>query len=130
MRVPLIGLLVALALGCGSAESANGSTSLTVTVWPEGRGAGRTTWTLRCDPPRGTHPRRAAACTALARAKTPFAPVAETAICTQIYGGPDEALVRGTYRGRRVSARFERTDGCQITRWNRLSSVLAAGAAR
>jgi hypothetical protein len=40
-------------------------------------------------------------------------------VCTEIYGGPAEALVTGTHRGRRIWARFNRTDGCRIERWRR-----------
>jgi subtilisin inhibitor-like len=130
VRALPIALLATLALGGGIAQSASESTSLTVTVWSQGRPGPAQSWTLGCSPPRGTHPRRGAACTALARAKTPFTPVPENAICTQIYGGPEEAVVRGTFRGRRVSARFERTDGCQITRWGRVGALLPLRSSR
>jgi hypothetical protein len=29
--------------------------------------------------------------------------------------------VRGTFRGRRVRASFNRTNGCEIERWNRVA---------
>jgi hypothetical protein len=85
--------------------------ALTITVWPGG-GEAAYTHTLRCPSPNPD-------CAALARASRPFAPVPKDVVCTQIYGGPQRALVRGTYGGRRVWARFNRTDGCQIARWNR-----------
>jgi hypothetical protein len=44
-------------------------------------------------------------------------------VCTQIYGGPQEALVTGTVRGDRVWVRFSRRDGCEIDRWNRLAPL-------
>ena len=98
------------------------STSLKITVWPNGRDKASRVATLRCGPVGGTLPRRAAACGRLAKlAGNPFAPVRADAVCTQIYGGPQEALVRGTFRGRRVWARFTRRDGCQIARWDRVS---------
>jgi hypothetical protein len=40
--------------------------------------------------------------------------------CIEIYGGPQVAEVRGTFRGRQVAARFSREDGCQIERWDRV----------
>jgi hypothetical protein len=46
-------------------------------------------------------------------------------MCTQIYGGPEEALVTGSFRGRKVWARFSRVDGCAVDRWNRLSFLFA-----
>jgi hypothetical protein len=52
----------------------------------------------------------------------------ETA-CTQIYGGPASARVTGELLGKRVDARFERTDGCQIERWER-NRVLLGDPAR
>jgi hypothetical protein len=36
-----------------------------------------------------------------------------------------EALVRGTFRGRRVSIRFTRRNGCEIARWNRMAFLFA-----
>lgn len=105
-------------------------TALTITFWPEGPDAGpKLTWTLRCNPPAGTLPRRAEACRRLARIPRPFAPVPADEVCTQIFGGPHVALVRGTFRGRRVWVRLNRRDGCQIARWNRVA-FLFPGASR
>jgi hypothetical protein len=39
--------------------------------------------------------------------------------CTEIYGGPATARVRGTLQGKPVDARFSRTNGCEIARWER-----------
>ena len=99
-------------------------TSLTVTAWPEGqRGGAGKTWTLTCGPVGGTHPQRAKACRALAAVPAPFAPAPEDVACIEIFGGPQEALVRGRYKGRRVWVRFIRQDGCQIARWDRIRAV-------
>jgi len=105
-------------------------TSLTVTVWPEGRGVGeRERWSLRCDPVGGTHPKRRESCAQLARlGRTAFRPLPDDVVCTEIYGGPDDAVIEGTYEGRRVWARFRRRNGCEIERWNRhLPPLPAAG---
>jgi hypothetical protein len=45
-------------------------------------------------------------------------------LCTQQYGGPQVAVVTGTFYGRPVSVTFRRTDGCEIARWNSLSTLL------
>ncbi|WP_255769955.1 serine protease inhibitor [Pseudarthrobacter sulfonivorans] len=45
-------------------------------------------------------------------------------LCTQQYGGPQVAEVTGTFHGRPVRAVFRRTDGCEIARWNSLSTLL------
>ncbi len=42
-------------------------------------------------------------------------------MCTAVYGGPGQALVTGTLAGRKLYARFRRTNGCEIARWQRLS---------
>jgi hypothetical protein len=96
------------------------STSLHITVWPNGEGQGKRGWTLRCAPAAGTLPHRVSACRRLMALKAPFAPVPRGAACTMIYGGPQEALVTGRFRGHLVRARFNRKDGCQIARWNRV----------
>lgn len=108
--------------------AAAGETDLTVVV-DDGSGATKT-WRLTCDPPGGTHPDPAAACEALAaRGETALPPVPPDRMCTQQYGGPETAQVTGTWRGRTVSARFAKTNGCEIGRWNALSGLLP-GAAR
>jgi hypothetical protein len=119
MRAPAALAVVLAVLAPAAATAAAPPTSLKVRVWPEGRGKESTTWTLHCAPAGGTLPRPGRACTSLAAARAPFVPVPTDAVCTQIYGGPQEALVTGRYGTRRVWARFSRTDGCQIDRWRR-----------
>jgi hypothetical protein len=101
--------------------------ALTITVWPEGMDGPHRTWTLRCSPVGGTLPRRVDACARLARLQSPFAPTPKNIACTEIYGGPQVAIVRGTYRGRRIWVRFARRDGCEIERWNRHKFLLPGG---
>jgi hypothetical protein len=96
------------------------ATVLQITVWPQGTGEPSRAWTLRCAPPGGTLPQPGRACRTLAARPNPFAPVPRTSVCTATFGGPQVALVTGRYRDRRVFARFNRRDGCQIARWNRL----------
>lgn len=128
MRGVLALALAAATLGACASGSAGASreTVLTVVYWPEGMQAGeRTVWTLRCSPAGGTLPRPARACRRLAElGARAFAPVPRDVVCTQIYGGPQEARVSGIVEGRRVWARFNRRDGCQISRWNALSPWL------
>ena len=49
---------------------------------------------------------------------------ADTA-CTQLFGGPEEATIKGTIRGNPVDATFSRSDGCEISRWERVAPLLA-----
>jgi len=125
-------VLLAAAVGCGSSDgtaAAEPWARLTITVWPDGGDAGgEQRWTLRCGPLGGTLPQRARACERLSTLTNPFRPVPKDALCTQIYGGPEVALVTGTFRGRQVNARFNRTDGCQIARWNRVAVLFPVSA--
>ncbi|MDG5807573.1 SSI family serine proteinase inhibitor [Streptomyces ossamyceticus] len=100
---------------------------LVVTVRGAGDGVdGR--FELRCHPQGGSHPHTRDACGQLDRrtvwGKDPFAPVAPGTVCTMLYGGPATARVTGIWAGRPVDARFDRGNGCEITRWNSLVPVL------
>jgi hypothetical protein len=124
MRLALA--LAAVALAVTPAQAAGGETSLRATLWPKGMAAaGKVVRTLRCDPPGGSAPRPVAACRAVAAAgRAAFRPIPPDAACTQIYGGPAVALVTGRLDGRRVWARFDRENGCEIDRWQRLVLLL------
>ena len=50
-------------------------------------------------------------------------------LCTQQYGGPQVAVVTGTFHGRQVESVFTRTDGCEISRWNAMAPLLGGGTA-
>ena len=106
----------------GAVTPPKGRISLTITTIPNGNKprAGQRTYILRCRPAGGSLPRRNTACSKLLQVQNPFAPVPPGQACTEIYGGPQEAIVSGTYGGKRVQARFTRVDGCQIARWNRV----------
>jgi hypothetical protein len=108
-----------------SAGSAS-DTRLTVTYFRDGGNrATRARWILTCSPTDGTHPRPAAACAVLGRlGRSVFAPVPPETACTEIYGGPQVAIVSGLVAGRKVWARFRRDDGCQLKRWERAGALL------
>jgi hypothetical protein len=53
-----------------------------------------------------------------------LAPPAGDQACTQLYGGPQTASISGTLRGEHVDARFSRTDGCEIARWEHVRPLL------
>ncbi|MFC0601820.1 SSI family serine proteinase inhibitor [Streptomyces palmae] len=86
------------------------------------------TYTLDCHPTGGTHRAAQAACDRLDEAtrwgRSPFAPVPAGATCAMMYGGPATARLVGTWAGRPVDARFSRSDGCEIARWNQLVPLL------
>lgn len=44
--------------------------------------------------------------------------------CTQIYGGPQRARIRGEVNGRSIDVVIQRNNGCGINDWNALRGVL------
>jgi hypothetical protein len=112
------GLIVA-AGGCGgdsdSASKGRRTADLTVTVWPQGPDGPSRRHRVVC--PGGP------ACRGLSAAR--LRPVRRDAACTQLYGGPAVARVRGTIDGQRVDARLARNNGCEIARWGRNAALLA-----
>ncbi len=100
---------------------------LTVTVRGVGSGADGT-FEVRCHPSGGSHPEAGGACRALERetrwGRGVFGPVARDSMCTMQYGGPATARVTGTWAGRPVDATFDRSNGCEIARWDRLVPFL------
>ncbi|MFF8937774.1 SSI family serine proteinase inhibitor [Streptomyces paradoxus] len=100
---------------------------LTVTVRNAGGGADGT-FELYCAPHGGSHPDPGGACTALEQdtrsGQDVFAPAQEGGFCTMQNGGPATAHVTGTWAGRPVDATYDRRDGCQISRWDRLVPLL------
>jgi Subtilisin inhibitor-like len=142
----LLALLVLLAAGCGSEASGNDdsgdggspagestaaqpvpATEVTITFWPEGPDGQSVEATLTCDPAGGTHPSPEKACTALAADPAALEPVPADMACTMIFGGPEQATVVGVVDGAEVDAHFERSNGCELDRWDRLAVVLQIG---
>ena len=127
MRFALLAFVALVAAGCmarGASDEDQGgkklgsSTMLEISVTP-GSEAPTKIWRLRC-PSGGTLPNAAEACEQLSQMDDPFAPVPKNTACTQVYGGPQEADVTGLYRGRRVKAHFDRGNGCEIERWDKV----------
>jgi len=109
--------------GCGgdddaADEAAPRAASLTVTLRPTGPDGPAQRRHIECQRlgPKAT----SVACRSLA-GLTPqqLEPVPAGTACTQIYGGPAVARVRGELLGKQVDARFELTNGCEIERWDR-----------
>ena len=126
----VLALAVAGGLEVGSADATARPIALTITYWPDERLATTfTRRTLRCNPLGGTLSSRKTACRKLAQLTTAaFAPIPPDSICTQVYGGPQKAVVKGTIGTSRIWASFRRRDGCEIDRWQRFSPWLLPGA--
>ncbi len=123
---------VVLLAGCGGSgnTTSDAATSLTITVWPQGEGKGSSqVFHVSCDPLTGDLVDPAAACAQLAEAGTvALVPVPFDAMCTEIYGGPAEARIVGTFDGADVDARLSRVNGCEAARWEALSALLPSFA--
>jgi hypothetical protein len=140
----VLGLSAALA-GCGSSSGAPvdataSVTDLRIVAWQDTRpagGVGRAlglrrrgvgdpkTWTLRCDPPGGNFPDAEEACDRLDELDQPFAETPVETVCTEQYGGDQLASVQGVYRDEGISTRFDRTNGCEISRWDKHAFLFA-----
>ena len=126
-RVALALGIVAIA-GCGGAATGGGphtgpalpQYNLTITIWPHGSGGKSRTAILTCNPDGGTHPDPAKACAALDAHPEALHPVPGDVACTEIYGGDQVARLEGPG----VKAVLNRTNGCEIARWDALAPVL------
>jgi hypothetical protein len=122
---PIVLVAVAVLAGaCGGSEDEAPSpseqrTRLEISVWRAGTDGPVRVATVECPVLGDTS--MGDTCDQLDALEDPFAPLPEGAVCTQIYGGPQVAEVRGTYRGETVNARFNRTNGCEIERWDRIA---------
>ena len=135
----LAGLAATVLGACGEADepaaqrtatTAGKAIELTV-VFDDGSGR-KTTGTLTC---RGADRRAAGALDGRASAAELCAQARGNAelltsqpdkrrACTQIYGGPETAVVTGTIDGDKVDRRFTRTNGCEIADFRRAAALL------
>lgn len=119
--------------GPGGTRGTGGTTaeapvSLTVEFSADGT-TPSSTWTLQCDgavPREGsTVPDPAGACAVLAeQGAAALAEPAAGLMCTQEIRGMQRAHVTGMVRGEAVDTIFSLNDGCQISRWERLTALL------
>ncbi len=128
MRRAAVLIAAAVLAGCGSDEpnpSAPGNdklAQLTITVDSDGEGgAPAKELQLNC-----AEPTDSVACGAAAGVSArDLAPTPGDTACTQLFGGPETATIKGTIRGEPVDAQFSRRDGCEIERWKRVEALLA-----
>jgi hypothetical protein len=123
--------LAGLMLGCGgsgdalSPEAGNLVAELRVTVRPDGPGGPERVRRIECGILGGQaiDPR----CRVLGGLQPrDLEPVPRGTACAEVYGGPATARVTGKLRGKRVSADFDLSDGCEIARWRRNAALLGA----
>jgi Subtilisin inhibitor-like len=107
-------------------SAASGPANLRI-VLDDGTGI-RSTWTLRCDPAGGNHPDPSRACGVLGANGAKALPATPAdQVCTQIYGGPQKALLEGTWRGKPVKSQFTLENGCETSRWTLMLGLLPPG---
>lgn len=106
--------------GCGGdGTPERPATELEIVVWPSGRSGDQYEEVLRCSPAGGSLEDPEEACRSLERLERPFFRPVDDVACTEIYGGPAVAEIRGTFEGAQVNATFARSDGCEIALWDR-----------
>lgn len=123
-------LLVATLAGCGDDEPTGDTgtapradgVQLTISVRADADAEPRIV-TIDCAPGDDAPPCPAA----LALDAADFAPTPDDVMCTQQFGGPDEATVTGTINGEAVRADFTRVNGCEIARWDKVVAPLIGG---
>jgi Subtilisin inhibitor-like len=132
--IAAFGALIVAGCGSAAAPGAGGSTghhagttaasktNLHITVTDGTIGPAKH-WTLRCDPPGGTHPNPAAACRILLSVKNPFGPSSSVKMmCPMILASARRAVITGTYNGHRVHEEIV-DGGCDLLRWGKLKGI-------
>ncbi|RJQ76046.1 hypothetical protein D5S17_19405 [Pseudonocardiaceae bacterium YIM PH 21723] len=112
MRMLVLAATLTSSMACGDAGS--GPTELTLSVGPKD---GTTqTVSLTCDPPGGTHGHKADACADLAKVNGDFTTLAMPSgkQCT-LELDPQEAEVKGSWRGQQVDRKQEYSNRCVLT---------------
>ncbi len=82
-------------------------------------------WTLRCTPVGGNHPRAKSVCNFL-KTKANRAAFVRTSgdTCLQIYGGDAIARIRGVSYGEKINLELNRSNSCSINQWEKLITIL------
>jgi hypothetical protein len=125
--IQLRGVVSGGTLTIGDEARPGPAVEVAVTVWPNGKDGPSREATLMCDPVGGTHPSAEKACAALAADPAALEPVPADQACTMIFGGPEQATVVGVVRGEEVDAAFDRSNGCELDRWDRMAGLLQLG---
>lgn len=139
-HAPLLALLLLLA-ACGDPVAAPPASSEAATVLRVSITGGATpeAFALSCDgTPAWTEgdPGReaAAACATVAAEKARLVELsnpdpAASRMCTEIYGGPEEAVIEGRIDGEPIDTKVTRSNGCGISDWDALQPLLGPPSA-
>ncbi|WFR84473.1 serine protease inhibitor [Arthrobacter sp. Y-9] len=116
------------------APDASATADLTITVLAK-PGAKPTETRLLCTgktaKPEATVPIADEACALVEAHPAYLFPTAKNTAqaCTEQYGGPATATIKGTVRGKTVDLSLSRTDGCKISQWSTLGPLLGEAGA-
>ena len=75
-------------------------------------------------PAGGTVPRSPTVCRQLDALAKPFRRPRKNIVCSDQYGGPQQALIVGTYKGDRIWTVLGMRNGCEISRAKRLAFLV------
>jgi hypothetical protein len=114
-----------------TAGPGQGNAELAIMV-TSAEGGKATNYTLVCQngvpAAESQHPTAAAGCAALKANAALLSPAPRPTdkVCTQQYGGPEEATVTGSVDGKAVEAKFSLRDGCEIAQWKAAKDILGS----
>jgi LysM repeat protein len=131
LRVLIVVISLGLAAGCGGGTSASAATKLTIDAQTGTTSVLRPSRaTLTCDGGavatgylRNT---AVAACASVRHGDVQRVVANQRSgrVCSQVYGGPQNAHIAGTIDGRRIDVTVTRSDGCGTTDWEALKALL------
>lgn len=135
IRCALIAACGVLAAACGStaapgSSASSGSHSASTTAAAKASldivlsapGGAVQHWTLRCDPPGGTHPDAEAVCQKLIADKSLWAPVKVKVMCPMIMASAQSFVITGTWFGKSVHETIL-DGGCGLYKWVSLHQI-------
>ena len=104
-------------------SSASSKSSLVVT-YKETPASPAQKWTLKCNPAGGTMKNSKTVCGKLTLIPSAFTKPSRTEMCAQIFESAEVATVSGTWNGKKVFARFSKSDGCEQKRWKDIAFLI------
>jgi hypothetical protein len=131
----LVTALCAVLAACGSTDTGGGTSNAAPAAKPakvalninvSGANTKPRHWTLRCDPPGGTHPDPAAACRVLLATKNaPDGSIfvkPKVKFCPMILAGAERATITGVWFGKHIHVTMI-DGGCWLPRWSRIGQI-------
>lgn len=117
-----------LLVGCSAQVQTPSDTSLKITIKLDGKQV-EDEYHLNCRngtaSDSSTLPDAAEACALLSSNPDLLSePTPADQVCTEIYGGPATASVKGDFHGQKIDVAFDRHNGCAIARWDSLIPLL------